>query len=284
MELREVVASYKKVQQKKTNSQEKPTKPTKKSESKIHGGHRQRLKDQYLANGIDSLTDIQKLELLLFFSIPQRDTNPIAHALIDEFGTIKDVLLADTTDLMRVSGVKENTALHLNLVGKMLNVCSKSQNKNIISSTSMAKEYCNNLFVGIEVEQFYVICLSKSNKIQKVKMINSGSKDEINIQIRNITEFALSSKCNRIIVSHNHPVGLGRMSDEDIRFTYSLVCSCMLNSIDLLDHIVVGTDKPISAREQSILEKLKERAFKTIQIPQKTKLFLSDSSLKYITK
>lgn len=278
MELRAGIEKVKThLKESKSSTKTKPTKST-----GIHGGHRQRLKHQFLTSGVDSLSEIQQLELLLFYSIPQRDTNPIAHALLDEFGSLREVLLADVEALTKVKGVKENTATHLSLVGKMLNVCSKSLNTNVISSTSKSKEYCSNLFVGINVEQFYVICLSKSNKIQKVKLMNSGSTDEINVQIRNITEFALTNKCNRIVVTHNHPIGKGVMSDEDIRFTYSLVCSCMLNSIDILDHVVVGTDKAISAREQGILEKLKSRAFKTIQIPAETKLFLSSSSQNYV--
>ena len=278
MELRAGIEKVKThLKESKSSTKTKPTKNT-----GIHGGHRQRLKYQFLTSGVDSLSEIQQLELLLFYSIPQRDTNPIAHALLDEFGSLREVLLADVEALTKVKGVKENTATHLSLVGKMLNVCSKSLNTNVISSTSKSKEYCSNLFVGINVEQFYVICLSKSNKIQKVKLMNSGPTDEINVQIRNITEFALTNKCNRIVVTHNHPIGKGVMSDEDIRFTYSLVCSCMLNSIDILDHVVVGTDKAISAREQGILEKLKSRAFKTIQIPAETKLFLSSSSQNYV--
>lgn len=257
------------------------TKNQSSKEPSIHGGHRQRLKTQYMNNGVDSLTEIQQLELLLFYSIPQRDTNPIAHALLDEFGSLQEVLLADIETLMTVKGVKENTAIHLNLVGKMLNVCSKASNKNIKVTASAVKQYCNNLFVGINVEQFYVLCVSKSNKIQKIKMISSGSADEINLQIRNITEFALSSKCNRIIITHNHPAGPGRMSDEDMRFTYSLLCSCMLNSIDIVDHIIVGVDKTISIYEQGIMEKLKAKAFQSLKLPAETRLFLSASSENY---
>lgn len=273
MELRNFDKNIKKTS--KTNSKE-----TKKSN--VHAGHRQRLKNQYLNSGVDSLTDIQKLELLLFYSIPQRDTNPLAHALLDEFGSLQDVLLADVYQLMLVDGIKENTALHLNLVGKMLNVCSKASNKNPTMTSSAARTYCNNLFVGVNVEQFYVICLTKTNKIRKIKMINSGTTDEINVQIRNITEFAISLKCNRIIVTHNHPVGSGKMSDEDIRFTYALVCSCMLNSIDLVDHIVVGTDNVVSCCEQGLLQSLKQRAFNTLQISKEVKSFLSASSESYI--
>lgn len=268
------------------NSQPKPkTKPTtsKKPELKhSHGGHRQRLKNQFLANGIDTLTDIQKLELLLFYSIPQKDTNPIAHLLLDKFGSIRNVLLAEPSDLMKVNGVKENTALHLKLISGLYNVINRPFNISTIDSSEAAKDYCTRLYTGINVEQFYVICISKSNVILGIKLINSGTMDEVNVQIRQITEFAISHKCNRIIVSHNHPLGLGKMSDEDCSFTYTLMCSCLINSIVLVDHVIVGVDKTISLTETNIIPKLQEKAINSLNIPITTKMLISSSSEDYI--
>ncbi len=248
----------------------------------IHGGHRDRLKNQFLEYGIDSLTDIQKLELLLFYSIPQKDTNPIAHALLDEFGTIKDVLCAEPKELIKIKGVKENTATLFKLVSSMLNVSNRPNLDYSISATAIAKEFCSKFYVGVDVEQFYVICLTKSNRVKKVKLIQAGTLDEINIQIRSITAFALDNKCNRIIVSHNHPRGLGLMSDEDCTFTYSLICSCLLNSIELLDHIIVGTDRAISLAEQKIVEKLCKKAVNSIVLPKDKVQFLSSLGQNYI--
>ena len=151
-----------------------------------------------------------------------------------------------------------------------------------ISSVVEAKEFCSKLYSGIDVEQFYVICLTKSNKIKNIKLIKSGSSDEVNVQIRTITEFALESKCNRIIISHNHPNGYADMSDEDCSFTYSLICSCLLNSIDIIDHIIVGTDRSVSLASMRVLQKLKERAVNTIQLPKDKVMQLSNQSKEYI--
>ena len=85
----------------------------------------------------------------------------------------------------------------------------------------------------------------------------------------------MSLNSNRIIVSHNHPEGVGRMSDEDCRFTYSLICSCLLNSIELLDHIIVGTDRIFSLHENQVMEKLVERARKNVLIPKDIQIMLS---------
>lgn len=264
------------------------TETTKSMESKqkqpvnIHKDHRSRLKSQFVSSGIEALTDIQKLELLLFYSIPQKDTNPIAHALLSEFGSLKNIFAANHSDLMKVSGIKENSATLIKFMGSMLNYCSRPDPEDVIGSSEKGKSFVTKYFAHIEVEQFYVFCLTKSNKVKKAVLINSGTSGEVNVQIRNITEVAIENKCDRIIVAHNHPCGKAIMSSQDCKFTYSLICSCILNNIDLLDHIIVGTDRTISLFEQNILENLKKKAVGTIQISEEKRFFISETSKSYI--
>ena len=262
----------------KNGSKKQPS--TKKSN--IHKDHRSRLKNQFLENGIEVLTDIQKLELLLFYAIPQKDTNPIAHNLINEFGTLSDVMSTSFNELIKVDGVKENSATLIRFFGSMLNYSSRPDSEELLTSSSKAKEFVTKYFNHISVEQFYVFCLTKSNCVKKAFLINSGSASEVNVEIRNITEKALETNCNRMIIAHNHPQGKAVMSNQDCRFTYSLLCSCILNNIELLDHIIVGTDKTISLYEQGILAKLKQKASSTIQISDSNKLFISEEPAGYI--
>lgn len=258
-----------------TNKTEsKQAKPTKKKN--IHKDHRSRLKKQFVENGIDKLTDIQKLELLLFYAIPLKDTNPLAHKLLNEFGSLSAIMSASYNELIKVDGIKENTATLLKFFGSMLNYVSRPDEEDIITSSSKAKAYVSKYFNHVAVEQFYVFCLTKSNKVKKAFLLNSGSTSEVNIEIRNITEKSLETNCNRMIVAHNHPQGRAVMSPQDCRFTFSLLCSCILNNIELLDHIIVGTDKTISLYEQNILTKLKKRAAETIQITEVNKMFVSE--------
>lgn len=248
----------------------------------IHKDHRSRLKSKFVEHGIEPLTDVQKLELLLFYAIPQKDTNPLAHELISTFGSLKNVLKADYNQLIKVNGIKDNAATLISLVNSMLNYAERPNDQSKLSSTSVAKNFVSKFYFNVSVEQFYVICLTKSNEVIKSFMIKSGTADEVDVQIRTITQVALDSKCNKIIISHNHPQGKAEMSDEDLAFTYSIVCSCMLNSIEVVDHIIVGTDKTISLQEQHVLQKIKERALSTIQIPRDKKIFLSSLSENYI--
>lgn len=98
-------------------------------DSNIHKDHRMRLKSQFLENGINSLTEVQILELLLFYSIPQKDTNPLAHKLLNQFSSIKGVLSAPIEELMGVVGIKQNSAALLKLVNGLLTIpaCQRAQ-------------------------------------------------------------------------------------------------------------------------------------------------------------
>lgn len=270
----ETPAYLKRESNKNTAKKEKP-------KNNIHVGHRERLKKQYITNGAHTMTDIQQLELLLFYAIPQKDTNPIAHALLTKFGNIKNVLNANVRDLCTVEGIKESTATFLKLVSNMATICSAPKEGETIGSTKAAKSFCSKFYVGVTLEQFHVVCLSKNNKVLGTKMIRSGTVDEIKIDIRDITEFAFSLNCNRIIISHNHPEGNCTMSDEDCRFTYSLICSCLLNSIEILDHIIVSNSGSFSMNEHLLIEKLVKRAKDNILITSGRQVFISSDSKPY---
>ena len=213
--------------------------------------------------------------------IPQKDTNPLAHNLLAEFGTLSDVLSASYNQLMKVKGIKENSATLIRFFGAMLNYCSRPAADEFINSSQKAKEHATKYFTHVSVEQFYVFCLTKSNKVKKAFLINSGSTSEVNVQIRNITEKSLETNCDRMIIAHNHPHGKAVMSSQDARFTYSLLCSCILNNIELLDHIIVGTDRTISLFEQGIMAQLKNKAASIIQIADDNKAFVSENPVGY---
>ena len=247
----------------------------------IHDGHRSRLKEQFLSNKLDSMTDIQKLELLLFYAIPQKDTNPIAHNLLNEFGSLKEVFDADYNRLIRVNGIKENSALLINLVKDFAKYCNKPSSNQKIDSSESCINFAKKLFFGAKVEEFFVICLSYSGSIKKYVLINSGSIDMVNVQIRTITQIAIENGVNRIIIAHNHPEGSAEMSDADFSFTHHVVCSCILNSIDVLDHIIVGKNDAVSLYEGGIMDKVKNKAIASIKLKKETREFLESSAKNY---
>lgn len=247
----------------------------------IHEDHRKRMKEVYLKNGLDAFSDIEKLEFILYFGVARKYTNPIAHRLLDEFGSFDKVLEAPIEKLARIEGVGEHTAILLSLLLKVTSAYGKSKCENYIPGTNSAKKYCENLFKGKNVEEFYVICLTSSNRVTSCTMINRGTISEVAVDIRKLTNLAMSSNCERMILAHNHPQGLPRPSDEDVVFTSKILFSCILNSIEVLDHIIVSDVGSFSFEEAGILKELKHDAVRRLPIDKKSMDRFGQESFNY---
>ena len=127
----------------------------------IHDGHRQRLKNRFLKEGLDSFSEIQVLELLLFYCIPRKDTNPIAHALLDHFGSLSQVLEAPAEELQKVEGVGESAATFLHLtteVGRYYLV-NRTMQATILPTIEDCAQYMLPFFFGRRNETVFLLCL-----------------------------------------------------------------------------------------------------------------------------
>lgn len=244
----------------------------------VHSSHRARLKNKFLNGGLSGFSDHEIIELLLFYAIPRRDVNPLAHALINKFGSINGVIDADIESLKLVEGMGENSATLISLLHHVFNKYnSETRIKTKLDSALMAKAFCKTLFGEPNVEQFYVICLNSSNKIICKQLLSTGTSTKVNVNVRQITDFALKNKCERIIITHNHPSEHCMPSDDDLAFTRTVLCSCLLNDIDVLDHIIVSKKDASSFAELGLLNGLKKNAFDSLKLGKSVdeKLFQS---------
>ena len=214
----------------------------------IHDGHRHRLKQRFLEEGLDNFSDINVLELLLFYSIPRRDTNPIAHALLEHFGSLHQVLEAPVEELVKISGISENTATFLNLVtavGRYYHV-SRSKVQNVLTTTESCGEYLLPYFVGRRVECVYLLCLDAKCKVLCCKEVGEGSVNSAGVSIRRIVEVALGANASTVVLAHNHPSGLALPSGEDVQTTRRVAAALSAVEVRLADHIVVADDDFVS--------------------------------------
>ena len=214
----------------------------------IHTGHRQRMKDRFLQEGLDNFSDIQVLELLLYYCIPRQDTNPIAHRLLDHFGSLSQVLEASVEELTKVSGIGENTATFLHLipeVGRYYQV-SRSTQVTILSSLDKCARYLLPFFFGRRVETVYLLCLDAKCKVLCCKEVGEGSVNSAGISTRKIVETALGVNATTVILAHNHPSGVAIPSGEDIQTTQRIAVALQCVDIQLADHIIVADEDYIS--------------------------------------
>lgn len=221
----------------------------------MHEGHRKRLKDRFIAEGLKNFEPHQVLELLLFYVIPRRDTNEIAHHLLKKFKTFADILEADVPDLMRVEGIGENAAIFLSLISasSAYYLQSKHGEKPILDSSSKAGEFVKSLFVGQKYEVFYAVCLDNQNRVTWADVLFEGTLNETVIYPRIIVEIALRHRANSLIIAHNHPGGSLKPSQADIQATQSIKNALETIQIKLLDHIIVGDNAYMSFAEKGYL-------------------------------
>lgn len=218
------------------------------SNPQIHKGHRQRLKTRFLEEGLDNFSDIQVLELVLFYCIPQRDTNPIAHDLLNRFGSLSQVLEAPVEELVKVSGISENAAVLLKLitdVGRYYLV-NRSQQFTVLPTLDACANYLVPHFFGRRVETVFLLCLDAKCKVLCCKEVGEGSVNSAGISIRKIVEMALGANATSVVLAHNHPSGVAIPSQEDIQTTRRLAAALHAVEIHLADHIIVADDDHIS--------------------------------------
>ena len=214
----------------------------------IHEGHRDRLRQQFLREGMDNFTEVQALELILFSVISRKDTNPIAHALLKRFGSFAQVLEAPVEELRKVEGVGEKTAVYLHTIldaGRFYQVSRAKQTK-ILTSLSKCGEYLTSFFYGETVENIYLLCLDAKCMVLSCRKVGEGSVNSASLSIRKIVEIALSSNASAVVLAHNHPSGLAIPSDEDVQTTKKVAAALKAVDIQLVDHIVVADGDYVS--------------------------------------
>ena len=222
----------------------------------IHAGHRQRLKEQFRDFGIEPMSDVTALELLLFYAVPQGDTNPIAHRLIDTFGSYEAVFSASHEELTKVKGVSDHTAILLRMVPEIarrqqIRLASVDA---ILLTTEMCGDYLMPYFAGEDQEVVYLLGLDAKCKALGCVKIFEGSVNYATFSTRRVAEAALSMNATSVILAHNHTSGIAVPSKEDIRTTRTIKKALDMLGILLSDHIVVAGNDYVSMAESGMLE------------------------------
>lgn len=208
----------------------------------IHDDHRQRLKDRFLNEGLDNFDELYVLELLLFYCIPRIDTNPIAHRLLDRFGSLTGVFNAKPEELEKVEGVGKNTSTFLSLVTQLSRYYQVKVNETekCLRSVEQCGEYLVPYFFGREQETVFMLCLDAKCKVLCCKMVGEGGVNSANVPVRRVVEMALATNASSVVLAHNHPSGLAIPSAEDIQTTHRIANALEMVDVVLADHIVVS--------------------------------------------
>ena len=213
------------------------------------------MKQRFLRYGLSGFDDHNILELLLFYALPRRDTNLIAHRLLDTFGSIDGVFEASPEALMNVEGVGENAAVLLHLVPEAARRyrIAKETPGTILGSVDDAGRYLVPLFMNARGETLYLICLDPKRRVISCSMLGSGGPTFVSINVRQIAETALMQNAASVILAHNHPNGFALPSAEDRAVTTQILNALRVLNIELVDHIIVAGEDFVSMAESGML-------------------------------
>ena len=220
-----------------------------------HAGHRSRMKKRYLEHGLDSMADHEVLEILLYYALPYKDTNGLAHELLNKFGSLSGVLEADVSALESVNGVGTNTALLLNLMPKLAGRYYADRWSELpeLNDTDALLDYVRTLFIGRSLETFFMICLNNKGQVKSTVKLSEGTSDEVIIYTTQVVETALQQKCKNVVFAHNHPGGNINPSMSDVRSTRDCFEALEKVGIQLIDHIIVSGDEVVSMARKSLI-------------------------------
>jgi DNA repair protein RadC len=217
--------------------------------------HRERVKKRFLESGPDSFQDYELLELLLFYCIPRKDTKSVAKGLLREFGSVRGILNARYSQLVRCEGIGRESAILITMLKSLLTRYHRPENeKQLINCSEDAVNFASTLFFGRQKEELYVVCLNIHNRVVKHKKIAEGSFHHVDLELRDIIEAAIFYNASKVILAHNHPGNNLQPSDEDIRLNNDITEALAKIDIPLLDHIIVGEGGGYSMRLNRLIE------------------------------
>lgn len=217
----------------------------KKSEkTNCHAGHRERLRRRFIVGGLDGFSEHNVLELLLFYSVPRRDTNELAHELIERFGSLANVFDAPYEPLIRVNGIGERTATLLKFIPALCGEyhLSRSDTKATVCTRADAIEYLTPYFADMSTEFAVMLSLDAAGRVMNVVKMKYGNVDSAEIDMNAVFFEVLSNSPAGVVIAHCHPRGLAAPSQNDIRTTETLAEMLAGFKTRLCDHIIFARD------------------------------------------
>ncbi len=205
--------------------------------------------------GPDGLQDYELLELVLFMAIPRRDVKPLAKALLAQFGSLPELMAAPVSQLTKINGVSDNTAIAIKAISATAQRMMKREimEKPVLNSWSRLMDYCYATMAHETREHFRIIFLNKKNEMIGDEIQGSGTVDHTPAYPREIMKRALEIGATAMILIHNHPSGDPRPSQADQDMTQAIIAAAKPFNIVIHDHIVISRNGYTSFKNEGLL-------------------------------
>lgn len=216
----------------------------------LHEGHRKRMKEEIFAQDFpESMPPHKILETLLFYGIPRKDTNVIAHELLKKFGSIRGVIEASPEDLFEVKGMTQNAAALIKLImpiARRYETECKIEKRHKFNSIDEIGEFLVKKHMGYGVETFAVTTFKPTGEIISCEILSKGDMSSVPLTVKSIVQNVLKNKAPCVIISHNHVNHNAMPSRSDIEMTKTLKDTLAAIGVNLLDHIIVADNDFVS--------------------------------------
>lgn len=261
------------------------TKPKKltKEEKELHKFHRQRLRKEIYQSDPYSLGEVKILEYLLTLATARGDTNPLAHELLNKFGSISNVVNSNYTQLLAIKGVGPKIASFLLSYGRILHFVFETgampKKKTVLQTINQFSEVLRNYFLGKTCEEFYVLLLTAKSELIGVERITTGNVNSVGIDVPSFVQTVLQHNASIIVIAHNHPNGELQPSGEDIDATLAIVEAISVYGVRVADHLIIGPKQVFSFKNARLMDQIIEaRAHKNHAFSNRLYGFAPNSS------
>lgn len=213
----------------------------------VHEGHRERMRNKYVNKGIEVFEQHEILEMLLFYAIPRKNTNDIAHRLLEACGSLSAVFDAPI-DILMQQGLSYNAAVLLHMIPDLSRAYQSDKFDNeekIITDENIGKKMVH-LFAGKNEECVYAFFLDAKGKEKYSGLISKGDASSAPLFSKDIVSIAARCKAVTVIIAHNHPSGVAFPSRADLEATADIADALDTIGIHLADHIIVADRDYIS--------------------------------------
>ncbi len=217
----------------------------------LHTGHRERVKTRFLEHGAAAFARHELVEFLLFFGIPRKDTNELAHRLLDHFGSLSALMSATYEELVAMKGMTHNAAVLIRLFNELETECQRERfsAERLLNTREKLRDFVLPLFLGAETEQVRMICMDGNGRVLACGLLSEGCANAAEINTRQALQLALRCNATNAVLAHNHPGGQPTPSREDVESTSALAKALELAGVKLLDHLIVSGHSYLSMRE-----------------------------------
>jgi DNA repair protein RadC len=209
-----------------------------------------------LLKGTFSLSDAELLAIIIGTGIKDNSSLEIAKQMLSSYdNNLNNFWRSGFSDLQKFTGIGRKRAIKLLAIFALARRRNESEtlSQQKVTSSRDAFEIFHSLLGDLPYEEFWMLILSKANKVIKKVRISEGGVSGTTVDPKKIYKIALDHHSSSLILGHNHPSGNIQPSEADHKITKKIKeCGILLDTA-VLDYIIIGNEQFYSFADEGAL-------------------------------